>query len=336
MHFNVCKCAESHIFAPMLIVLNSETEPYFNLAAEEFLLREKDEDLFMLWRNDKALVVGKHQNTMAEVNIQYVLQNGIKVIRRLSGGGTVFHDPGNINFTFISNAAGDDIKIDFRRFLDPVIEVLNTFGVTAEYNGRNDLLVEGMKMSGNAEHVYHKKKRTLHHGTLLYNSRIEDLSAALKVNTLKYQDKAVKSVRSKVTNISSHMPSPPSADVFFDQFTMRMAEHLNHTEFYRLTEADRLEIQRLSEEKYTQWDWNYGYSPKYNFSQFHEGPEGETEIELSVEKGYITAVKIASDWMLPEFKSTLEKTLEGCRHFPTDIEAKLQSMNAVNLASAFF
>lgn len=311
----------------MLIVLNSETEPYFNLAAEEFLLKEKDEDIFMLWRNDKALVVGKHQNTMAELNIDFVLENSIRVIRRLSGGGTVFHDPGNINFTFISNAKhGEDVKIDFRRFLDPVIAALKTFGISAEYNGRNDLLLNGMKISGNAEHIYHRKKRTLHHGTLLYSSRISDLSAALKVNPLKYKDKAVKSVRSKVCNISDYMENAPDASVFFEQLTQRMAALQHNADFYRFTEADKQEIQRLAEEKYKQWDWNFGYSPKYTFSKFFEGPDCEADIELSVEKGCITEAVIKAPDLSPEALTALENTLKGCRHFPQDISEKLPKL----------
>lgn len=328
------------------MVLNSETDPYFNLAAEEFLLREKAEDIFMLWRNQKAVVVGKHQNTMAEVNIGFVLENNIPVLRRLSGGGTVFHDPGNINFTFISNARpGEEVKIDFRRFLDPVIQVLAGFGVRAEYNGRNDLLVDGMKMSGNAEHIYHRKKRTLHHGTLLYNSRLEDLSGALRVNALKYRDKAVKSVRSKVCNISTYMDKPLPAELFFEALNSRMAVQLRESTFYSFNASDKLEIERLATEKYRQWDWNFGYSPKYSFNRQTESPYGETEVRLEAEKGLIVSIDLQAAGLSPEAIEGIAAALKGCRHFPPDVLRVLETLaaekpdwqlDAAGLGSAFF
>jgi len=186
----------------MLIINDLRTDPYFNLAAEEYALKNFKADCFMLWRNEPSIIVGKHQNTLAEINLDYVKKRNIKVGRRLSGGGAVFHDLGNLNFTFISTGAQENRLVDFRRFTMPILEVLQNLGIEAVFEGRNDLTIHGRKFSGNAEHVW--KNRILHHGTLLFSSVLTDLSEALKVDPLKFRDKAVKSIRSRVTNISKH------------------------------------------------------------------------------------------------------------------------------------
>ena len=183
----------------MLCIKNDNTNPYFNLAAEEYVLRNFKENCFMLWRNRPSIIVGKHQNTLAEINVDYVKEKNIDVVRRLSGGGAVFHDLGNLNFTFIKNAEKEEALVDFKKYVEPVLEVLQHLGVNAKFEGRNDIMIDGKKISGNAEHVF--KKRVLHHGTLLFSSQMADLSNALKVNPLKYQDKGGKSVRSRVTNL---------------------------------------------------------------------------------------------------------------------------------------
>ena len=186
----------------MLCIKDSHTDPYFNIAADEYALKYLEDDCFMLWRNEPSIIVGKHQNTLAEINVDYVMKNNIKVVRRISGGGAVFHDLGNLNFTFVKNA-GEDAQGDFRKFTQPILDVLQSMGINAKFEGRNDLTIDGKKFSGNAESIW--KNRVLHHGTLLFSAVMTDLSAALKVNPLKFQDKAVKSVRSRVTNISEHL-----------------------------------------------------------------------------------------------------------------------------------
>jgi len=178
----------------MLIVNRPHTDPWFNIAAEEYFLKNFQEDIFMLWQNEASIIVGKHQNTLAEINYPYVKENGIPVIRRISGGGTVFHDLGNLNFTFIQNGEKGKL-VDFRKFTDPILAVLNKMGVPAVFEGKNDLRVDGLKISGNAEHVF--KNRVLHHGTLLFSSVLNDLGKALKVKTDRFTDKAVKSIRFK-------------------------------------------------------------------------------------------------------------------------------------------
>ncbi len=191
----------------MLYINNTNTNPYFNLAAEEYMLKEFNEDCFMLWRNEPSIIVGKNQNTLSEINLDYVEMNNIPVVRRLSGGGTVFHDLGNLNFTFIKNGSEENFN-NFQKFTLPILKVIKSLNINAEFSGRNDLTIDGKKFSGNAQ--YNFKNRILHHGTLLFASDITDLSKALQSKPLKFEGKGIKSVLSRVTNISSHLKYPIS------------------------------------------------------------------------------------------------------------------------------
>ena len=196
----------------MRYIYNDSTEPYFNLALEEYFLKQTDEEYFILWRNEPCIVVGKNQNTLSEIHLEFVKERNIKVVRRLTGGGAVFHDLGNINFTFIVN---DESSFnDFKGFVAPIIGTLKTLGIDAEFSGRNDMLIEGKKFSGNAQCKH--KSRVMHHGTLLFSSNMNDLSGALKPKDIKFSDKSVKSVASRVTNISEHLENKLSVLEFKD------------------------------------------------------------------------------------------------------------------------
>jgi len=266
----------------MLIVHRPHTNPWFNIAAEEYLLKKMREDCFMLWQNDSSIIVGKHQNTLAEINYQFVKQNSIPVIRRITGGGTVFHDPGNLNFTFISKGEKGKL-VDFRKFTDPIIEILNQLGIPAKFEGKNDIKVNGLKISGNAEHVF--KDRVLHHGTLLFSSDLHNLSKALKVKPGKYTDKAVQSNRSIVTNISDHLTPKLSIDTFKEKIIDYFSD-LYHPEFYHLTSEDEASINELVKQKYATWKWNFSYSPNYSYSNEIVTEDGNNlQFEVSVEKG---------------------------------------------------
>jgi lipoate---protein ligase len=304
----------------MLCIQDNRTDPYFNLAAEEYILKTFTEDCFMLWRNEPSIIVGKHQNTLAEINLDFVEKNRIKVVRRLSGGGAVFHDLGNLNFTFIVSGEDGNL-VDFRKFTTPILEVLKKLGIEAKFEGRNDLTIEGRKFSGNAEHVW--KGRTLHHGTLLFSSVMMDLSSALKVNPLKFTDKAVKSIRSRVTNISEHLKDAMDVEGFRQMIMNHITGTRLGTRYYEYSQEDISEIEKLRDEKYSQWDWNFGYSPRYMFEKMIRTKGGNIEFHINVEKGIIQDIKIYGDFFNRYDIAEIEKALGGIKHTPMDIRKAL-------------
>ncbi|MFY9150396.1 MAG: lipoate--protein ligase [Prolixibacteraceae bacterium] len=309
------------IFAGMvtLCINQPNTDPYFNLAAEEYFLKHFQEDFFMLWRSLPSVVVGKHQNALAEINHEFVRENQIPVARRLSGGGTVFHDPGNVNFTFIRNVEKIS-EVNFKVFTVPVVEALKKLGVDAYTTGRNDLLIDGKKISGNAEHVH--RNRVLHHGTLLFDSHLEALKGVLKVDLSKFEDKAVQSNRSEVTNIANYLPKPISAEEFTNFIFAEISRNYPEFQVYELTSEDIEAIEKLSTEKYQTWDWIFGYSPKYRFSNNVETEHGEINISLVVEKGHCTEV-IVSGAIEAEFSQKIGKILLNSRHDLRTIKSTL-------------
>ena len=311
----------------MFFIENNSVEPYYNQALEEYLLNNFDEDIFLIWQNHNAIVVGKHQNTLAEINYEFVNANNVKVVRRLSGGGTVFHDLGNINFTFIKKYEGQNPSIDFKKFLTPVIEFLSKMGINAEFSGRNDILVDGEKISGNAEHIFHRQKKILHHGTLLFNSDLSHLKSALKDNSEFYTDKAVKSIRSKVTNISQHLSNSISTEDFINYFIDYFKKKEKDFNELELSENDIKNIEKLDSEKYSTWQWNYGYSPKYIFKKQTISPLGNFQILLEVEKGEIKYAKVFSDFFKENEILKFEKSIIGKQHRIEDIaeQAKITS-----------
>lgn len=296
----------------MFIIRRHSTDPYFNLATEEYVLKNFDEDSFMLWRNAPCIIVGKHQNTLAEINVDYVKKQNIPVVRRLSGGGAVFHDLGNLNFTFIHCGEKENL-IDFRKFTLPILEVLQKMGLDAKFEGRNDLTIEGKKFSGNAEHVW--KNRVLHHGTLLFSSQMSDLSQALNVDPGKFKDKAVKSVRSRVTNISEHLKEAMDVVQFSERILAHMVEKYPDARITELTNEDRDQIDSLVREKYGTWEWNFGYSPAYNFRKIlRTEKSGTLEFDLDVQNGKIQHIKIFGDYFNRLETEEIEAALTGVVH----------------------
>lgn len=311
----------------MLCIRRKNTNPYFNLAAEEYVLKNIDDECFMLWRNEPCIVVGKHQNTLAEINLEYVKEHNIPVVRRLSGGGAVFHDLGNINFTFIKKDENENL-INFRKYTEPILEVLKLLKIYAKFEGRNDLTIDGKKFSGNAEHVW--KNKVLHHGTLLFSSQINDLSAALKVDPAKFADKAVKSVRSRVTNISEHLIEPMNVMEFYELIMNHIITTHPEIKLYEFTDEDNLKINQLVESKYNTWDWNFGYSPKYNFIKKSNSVAGNIEITMDVNNGIIQDIKIYGDFFNKTDISELENSIKNLPHDYNTLYNKLSDLNIEN------
>lgn len=312
----------------MEVIYNPCTDPYFNLAAEEALLCGED-DVFLLWRNASSVIIGKNQNTFAEVNIPFAEKENIKIARRLTGGGAVFHDEGNINYTFITDADGDGI--DFARFTEPVCRALESFGVKAELNGRNDLCAEGFKISGNAQCVYDtpdKRKRLLHHGTLLFSADISKMAGALRVNKEKLQSKGIKSVPSRVKNIIDIEgycgPKTPEGfasallDFACDDFSATSRE---------LSPEEKALSQRLRDEKFSTWDWNFGKSPLLREKVSRRFSWGTVEIGYTCKNGVIEEVSVFGDFFGVCDTAELCRSLCGCRLIKEDITAALYNVD---------
>jgi lipoate---protein ligase len=292
----------------MILIQWPDTDAYFNLAAEEYVFSQLDrkQEYLLLWQNRNAIVVGVHQNTYEEINPEFVEQHNVQVVRRMTGGGAVYHDLGNLNFSFVVDANGKGFN--FRQLALPVIQTLNNLGVAAEFNGRNDLTIGGLKISGNAERI--KGDRLLHHGTLLFSSNLETLSAALRVKGDKIESKSIKSVRSRVTNIQDYLPG-----LTIDAFKNVLVEEINRSNRqvteYTFTEADRVAITKLQEEKYCTWAWNYGQSPDYNIKKERRFSGGGLSLYMTVHQGLIRSFRIFGDFFGEGDLSEIEQRLVG-------------------------
>lgn len=270
----------------MLAIDSPFIDPYLNLAAEEYFLKEFEDHVFFLYADEPSVIVGKHQVTLAEVNYIFARENNIRIARRLSGGGTVFHDAGNLNFTFILNGLEGEL-IHFQACTAPILLALNELHIPAERGDKNDLLIFGKKISGNAEHIYHQ--RTLHHGTLLFNSDLDHLKKVLHPWG-KYTHKGVISRRSEVINIASFLDNP-DRDAFRKFLFSFVVQHFQAL-IYILTEEDKGKIIELASQKYNTWEWIYAYSPDYLLERKTETSYGTVQIKLSVAKGYINQIRL--------------------------------------------
>jgi len=285
-------------------IQRTETDPYYNLAAEEYLLKTAVTDTFMIWRNEPAVIVGKHQNALKEINLSFVEEYKLPVIRRITGGGTVYHDPGNLNFSFIFTQRKENL-VDFKEFTKPVISFLQSLGLNAAFEGKNNITVDGLKVSGNSAHLF--KNKVLYHGTLLFDASLEMLEQAIAGQENLFHDKAVRSVRARVVNISDKLDEKISCFEFSNHFKDFIFNYFDHVFEEKIKEEEDRAIRGLAEEKYRSHQWNFGYSPEYEFNNKWIYKKDEYSVKLVVKEGKI----IRADLTGPEEYSTLlEKVAE--------------------------
>jgi lipoate---protein ligase len=294
------------------------TDPRLNLALEEYLLRHVavDEAILLFYVNAPSVIVGRNQNILEEIDPDYLAAHNIQVVRRLSGGGAVYHDLGNLNFSFITNGSRDLHKFD--RFTGPVIEVLNSLGVPAEAHGKSDIYAAGKKISGNAQYL--ARNRMVSHGTILFDSDLEALLHTLNPRQVAIESNAVQSIRARVTNIREWLPDWNVAELreallagIFAPEPVRQVE---------LTAVDWTQIQRIRAERYQDWEWTYGRSPRFTVEKRPFGPDGPCVL-VTVDKGRVAALVVEGEGEGVETAVGLQTTLLGLRYDPITLAAAL-------------
>lgn len=303
------------------------TDPSINLAIEEYALKSMDVDkdsFFLFYINEPSIIIGKNQNTIEEINTDFVESNGIHVVRRLSGGGAVYHDLGNLNFSFITKDDGDSFR-NFKKFTQPIVDALKEMGVDAELSGRNDILAEGRKISGNAQ--FSTKGRMFSHGTLMFDTEIEAVVSALKVRKDKIESKGIKSIRSRVANIMEFLENP----ITIDEFRLKLLHSIfggeEEVKTIELTEQDWDNIHALSKERYANWEWNYGKSPAFNMSHSERFPVGGIDVRLQVKNGLIENAHIYGDFFGVGDVSDIENSLTGITYEKRTIEQAIEGFD---------
>jgi len=295
------------------------TDPYYNLAFEEVVLRRRQEgDILILWQNENTIVVGQNQNAEAEINRSFVEEHGIRVVRRTTGGGTVYHDLGNLNYSFITDA-GDRETLTMQAFIRPVVNALNGLGLSAEGSGRNDILVDGRKVSGTAQRLM--GSRMLHHGTLLFDSDANMVAGALNVDPAKFISKSSKSVRSRIGNIREMLPEDMTLPEFWAYLKRELAG--NGIVEDALTAEELEEAETLRREKYATWEWNFGRSPRFDLTNKCRYDGGTLEVGVSVKDGCIDQIAFYGDFLAVSSLDELTAALAGCPFRREDMSAVL-------------
>lgn len=309
----------------MKYIINTNTNPYFNLALDEYAMKHIDEkeDFFFLWQNEPAVIIGKNQTTIEEVNMKVVTEQGIKVARRVSGGGAVYHDFGNLNFTFIINV-DDPKKVNFKKYVQPMIDALNSLGIKAYASGRNDILIDGLKMSGNAQRFANGK--LMHHGTIMFDVNIEDLVTALTVDESKIISKGVKSVRSRVTNIKEHLPEGTTLEMFWEQLHYYLSNKGQDSEIV-LEPKQIEEIEYIASTRFASWDWIFGKSPEFELKNSKRFTGGKVECLLKVDEGTISEIRFLGDYLGVYDVVYVEEILKGIKYEEDKVKKVLDSIS---------
>lgn len=295
------------------------TDSCFNLAFEEYILTHKTSgDWLMLWQNANTIVIGLNQNTAEEVNPEFIKTHHTTIVRRQTGGGAVYHDLGNLNYSFITDTQELGSQSIFQ-FTAPVCAALKTMGIEATASGRNDITIREQKISGAAQRIY--KERILHHGTLLFDSNLDMVSEALKVTPEKFQSKSVKSVRSRVTNIRNFLTEEMSINDFWQRLRTELTS--GGAMSASLTEEELCEIRALAETKYRSWDWTWGKFPAYSKRNRKHFPGGTIAIDMDVQKGILQKVTISGDFMALKECTKAVEALSGIPFTEEAVEAAL-------------
>jgi lipoate---protein ligase len=314
----------------MLFVNNTQTDPHLNLALEEYLLRHADTDrpLLLFYINEPAVIIGRNQNTLEEIDPDFIKAQGIHVVRRLSGGGAVFHDLGNLNFSFIT--PGRENLHNFAKFTEPVVAVLRRLGVAAELRGKSDIFAEGKKISGNAQYV--AQQRMFSHGTLLFDTDIPTMLKALNPRQVAIESRAVQSVRNFVVNIRELLAEEMDTYTFRQKLLEGIFAGGPIAE-YELDAAAWAEVEKLAAERYRTWEWNYGRSPQFNVrhrvGHQEDLPGGKVDVRFQVENGRILSCKIYGNFSGRQPIAELEARLTGLRY---DRESLIDALTQIELS----
>ena len=308
----------------MLYIRNDSNEPYFNLALEEYVLKTLglEEDSLLLWQNRPSVIIGRFQNTVDEVNVDYLQKNSLNVVRRISGGGAVYNDYGTINYSFIEKNPNG--IIDFQRFTGCIINALNKMGVPAELSGRNNILANNKKIGWSVQ--YHHNRKTLHHGTLLFNTDLENMREALAVKKYKQPSKGDTKCKEKIGNIQDYFNNIMTVEKFKSAILNEVFNDEPVRE-YLLTEKDIAKVKEFTAEKYITWKWNYGSSQMCTIKKFGRFIGGGIEICLSVEKGIICGCKVYGDFLGSEEIGDFEAGLIGVRYEKKAVGSIINNMN---------
>lgn len=319
----------------MIYIISKSNKPQYNIALEEYCFKKllNHEKVFMLWINEPTIVVGKHQNTLEEINAEYVRENHINVVRRISGGGAVYHDHNNLNYTIISNEEKGS-QFDFKSFSEPVIETLKELGVEASFTGRNDLVIGGQKICGNAQAYING--RIMHHGCILFDTNLSVLSKALEVPKDLIDSKSVKSVRSAVTNILPHLPRKITVEEFSEAILQHMKRKFPDMQEYVFSDEELAEIERVSQDKFSSWEWNYGHSPQFNITLTTRITAGKIQVFATVKNSVIENIKFYGTFFGNNGDlSPVENALKGVRYTVEDVHSALESINTAEFFAGF-
>jgi lipoate-protein ligase A len=308
----------------MIYIVNKSTKPDFNIALEEYCFKQltQFDKIFILWINEPSIIVGKNQNTHAEINERYVQEKGIHVVRRISGGGAVYHDLNNLNYTIISNEDRDSRSFDFKAFSEPVIQTLNDLGVEAEFSGRNDITIQGKKISGNAQ--AYLDGRVMHHGCILFDVDLTVLSKALEV----VEAKGVKSVRSRVDNILPNLPVKITVTQFADRILEHMKRKYPEMQEYHFNEEELQIIEQNRAAKFGNWNWNFGTNPVAEIVRERRYTAGKTQVFVNTKKGLIDDITFYGTFFgVKNDLTAVQQLLKGVKYTPEDVRQKLASFD---------